>query len=95
MLFGTCSTSTHFYTYRWWDRTTPGDKLEFARDRLAASFLWGVGLTSEPQHGYCRLQITKAIQVISVIDDVYDVYGTLEELELFTKVVERFVFLSF
>lgn len=74
---------------RWWDRTTPGDKLEFARDRLAASFLWSVGLTSEPQHGYCRLQITKAIQVISVIDDVYDVYGTLEELELFTKVVER------
>ncbi|KAK1375192.1 Monoterpene synthase [Heracleum sosnowskyi] len=74
---------------RWWDRTSPGNKLEFARDRLAASFLWGVGITSLPQHGYCRLQITKAIQIISVIDDVYDVYGTLEELELFTKVIER------
>ncbi|KAL8112903.1 hypothetical protein AgCh_020276 [Apium graveolens] len=73
---------------RWWDRTRPGNKLEFARDRLAASFLWAVGITSLPQHGYCRLQITKAIQIISVIDDVYDVYGTLEELELFTKVIE-------
>lgn len=59
---------------------------------MAASFLWSVGITSEPQHGYCRLQITKAIQIISVIDDVYDVYGTLDELELFTDVIERFVF---
>ena len=50
-----------------------------------------MGITSEPQHGYCRLQITKAIQIISVIDDVYDVYGTVDELELFTKVIERFV----
>ncbi|XWS16611.1 hypothetical protein CRYUN_Cryun34aG0104600 [Craigia yunnanensis] len=33
--------------------------------------------------------LTKVIAMTSVIDDIYDVYGTLEELVLFTKAVER------
>lgn len=35
--------------------------------------------------------LTKAIAIITVIDDMYDVYGTLAELELFTDAVERLV----
>lgn len=32
---------------------------------------------------------TKLVSLITVIDDVYDVFGTLDELELFTNVVDR------
>ncbi|URE19453.1 Myrcene synthase, chloroplastic [Musa troglodytarum] len=32
---------------------------------------------------------TKLVSLITVIDDVFDVYGTLDELELFTNVVDR------
>ena len=44
----------------------------------------------EPQIAYCRRILTITFALISVIDDIYDVYGTLEELELFVDAVERF-----
>ena len=58
-----------------------------------------MGFIFEPQFGYCRRMLTKLISLITTIDDVYDVYGTLDELELFTDAVDRLVvsvyFLSF
>jgi hypothetical protein len=32
--------------------------------------------------------------LITTIDDIYDVYGTMDELELFMDVVERFVYIN-
>ena len=56
------------------------------------NFLWTVGVIFEPQFGYCRRMLTKVNAMITTIDDdVYDVYGTLEELELFTDAVDRLV----
>ncbi|KAL5568212.1 hypothetical protein UlMin_024787 [Ulmus minor] len=74
---------------RWWKNTGVGQDLEFARDRLMENFLWTVGVGFEPQFGYCRRMSTQVNALITVIDDIYDVYGTLEELELFTDAVER------
>ncbi|TXG47887.1 hypothetical protein EZV62_027181 [Acer yangbiense] len=68
----------------WWRNTGLGEKLNFARDRLIEAFFWTVGVIYEPQFGYCRRILTKFGALITTIDDVYDVYGTLEELELFT-----------
>jgi len=36
-----------------------------------------------------RRNITVVIALVTTIDDVYDVYGTLDELEIFTNAVER------
>ena len=69
----------------------PGEKLSFARSRLVESFLWSTAAASEPQFGYSRIINTKVIALMTVIDDIYDVYSTLEELELFTDAVERLV----
>ncbi|XP_042981933.1 myrcene synthase, chloroplastic-like [Carya illinoinensis] len=74
---------------RWWNSTSLGENLSFARDRLMECFLWAVGVSFQPGFGYNRRMLTKFISLITVIDDVYDVYGTLDELELFTDAVER------
>ncbi|KAE8077315.1 hypothetical protein FH972_015887 [Carpinus fangiana] len=74
---------------RWWKSTCLGGKLSFARDRLMENFLWTVGVIFQTRFGYCRKMLTKINALITTIDDVYDVYGTLEELELFTDAVER------
>lgn len=58
------------------------------------SFLCGVGFSSEPQHGSFRLCITKVIIFIQVLDDVYDIYGSLDELEQFTNAVDRSVLIN-
>ncbi|KAL6328050.1 hypothetical protein AAG906_033318 [Vitis piasezkii] len=73
----------------WWRSTRLGEKLNFARDRLMESFLWTVGVIFEPQYGYCRRMSTKVNTLVTIIDDVYDVYGALDELELFTDAVDR------
>ncbi|KAK6138318.1 hypothetical protein DH2020_027902 [Rehmannia glutinosa] len=74
---------------RWHTKTRLAEKLSFARDRLVECFLWTVGFTFEPCFRYCRIMSVKFAVLITIIDDIYDVYGTLDELELFTEVVER------
>ncbi|GAY63749.1 hypothetical protein CUMW_228130 [Citrus unshiu] len=73
----------------WWKDKGLGEKLSFARSRLVTSFFWGMGMVFEPQFAYSRRVLTITLALITVIDDIYDIYGTLDELELFTNAVER------
>ncbi|KAK8630035.1 hypothetical protein V6N13_078846 [Hibiscus sabdariffa] len=77
------------YSSNWWRDTALGEKLSFARDRLMENFFWSVEYMSDPQFGNIRTSTTKVNALITSIDDVYDVYGTLDELELFTQAVDR------
>ncbi|KAJ0714569.1 putative R-linalool synthase [Helianthus annuus] len=74
---------------RWWRNTSWDKKLTFARDRLVECFLWTVGYSYMPGFSTGRREITKVNAMITTIDDVYDVYGTLDELEQFTDVISR------
>nr|CAD1822480.1 unnamed protein product [Ananas comosus var. bracteatus] len=74
---------------RWWSNLGLWEKLPFSRDRLAENYLWSVGWAFEPKYSTFRLAQTKANSLVTVIDDVYDVYGSLDELELFTEAVDR------
>lgn len=48
-----------------------------------------MGMAAEPQFSYTRKMLTIAVALIAVIDDFYDVYGTLPEVELFTDAIQR------
>ncbi|GKC52658.1 terpene synthase 10-like protein isoform X2, partial [Tanacetum coccineum] len=70
------------YASRWW-KNTCWEKFGFARDRLVENFMWSVTENYLP-HFEGRGVMTKVNAMITTIDDVYDVYGTLHELEQFT-----------
>ncbi|XP_021732097.1 tricyclene synthase EBOS, chloroplastic-like [Chenopodium quinoa] len=74
---------------RWWKDLELSEKLSFARDRLMECFFWGIGTLPKPELSSGRKALTKVFKFITIIDDIYDVYGTIDELELFTNAIER------
>ncbi|XP_058762450.1 probable terpene synthase 11 [Vicia villosa] len=74
---------------RWWKELGLIDKLTFARDRPTECFFWTVGIFPEPCYTNSRIELTKTICILDVIDDIFDNYGTLDELILFTDAVKR------
>nr|AGB05614.1 sesquiterpene synthase 5 [Valeriana officinalis] len=74
---------------RWWSEFNVAEKLPFARDRLVECYIWILGVYFEPHYRLARSILTKVIVLASVIDDIYDVYGTIEELLLFTDAIQR------
>ena len=74
---------------RWWRNTSWDTKLTFARDMIVENFLWTVGFSYLPNFSRGRRTITKVAAMITTLDDVYDVFGTLGELEQFTDVISR------
>ncbi|KAG8386209.1 hypothetical protein BUALT_Bualt03G0125200 [Buddleja alternifolia] len=74
---------------RWWKALNFKNKLPFARDRLVEDFFWAVSDYFEPQYHFSRIFLTKAIAMITVVDDIYDRYGSMDDLHLFTDAAER------
>ncbi|OAY68971.1 Terpene synthase 10, partial [Ananas comosus] len=62
---------------------------ENEKDRLMENYLLSVGYAFEPKHSMFRLAQTKANSLIAAVNNVYDVYGSPDELELLTKAVDR------
>ncbi|KAL9668852.1 hypothetical protein QQ045_006392 [Rhodiola kirilowii] len=74
---------------KWWKKLGFKKDLSFARDCLVISFLWGITASPDPQYEACRKALTKIVAFIYTIDDIYDIYATLEEVELFTHAFHR------
>ncbi|CAA2990414.1 (-)-germacrene D synthase [Olea europaea subsp. europaea] len=77
---------------RWWKALEFGKILPFARDRMVECYFWILCVYFEPEYSLARKILTKIIAMVSIIDDIYDVYGTLDELKLFTDAIEMWDF---
>lgn len=66
------------------------EELSFARDRAVEGYIWALGVYYEPKYSLARIMLAKVIALATVLDDMYDIYATLDELQLFTEAIERF-----
>nr|WHL34558.1 terpene synthase 2 [Aquilegia viridiflora] len=73
---------------RWW-KDLGLYEMDFFRDRILEHYFWSLGMVPEEQFGRFRVGLAQVTTLITVIDDIYDVYGSLDELVLFTAAVER------
>ncbi|XP_013644819.1 1,8-cineole synthase 1, chloroplastic-like isoform X1 [Brassica rapa] len=77
------------YASSWWKETCLVNHLPFVRDRIVENYFVAVGIIYEPQFGNARRIISIVNALVTTIDDIYDIYGTLEELEIFTAMVDN------
>ncbi|CAA6675704.1 unnamed protein product [Spirodela intermedia] len=75
---------------RWWKEHGLAHKLSFVRDRAQEFFLWTAGIFPQPSFSRSRIELTKSVGMCHLLDDLYDRYGSLEELTLFTDAIKRF-----
>nr|AIC76501.1 terpene synthase [Prunus campanulata] len=74
---------------KWWKELGLAKELKFARDQPVKWYIWSMACLTDPKLSEERVELTKPISFIYLIDDIFDVYGTLDELILFTEAVNR------
>ncbi|XP_034698596.1 (3S,6E)-nerolidol synthase 1-like isoform X4 [Vitis riparia] len=74
---------------RWWKDLGLTEELKFARDQPLKWYMWPMAIIPDPRLSEQRIELTKPISLIYIIDDIFDVGGTLDELTLFTEAVNR------
>ncbi|MED6213494.1 hypothetical protein PIB30_093972 [Stylosanthes scabra] len=76
-------------TTKWWKKSEFATKVPYARERIVELYSWPFAMNSEPKYSIFRGVMGKVLQWITLTDDTYDVYGTIEELELLTLAFKR------
>ncbi|OMO57318.1 hypothetical protein CCACVL1_25843 [Corchorus capsularis] len=71
----------------WWKDLNFKEKLPFVRDRLLENYFFALGGSLELQFPKARRNIAKFCFVATAIDDIFDTYGSLDELEKFTEAI--------
>ncbi|XP_042444123.1 (3S,6E)-nerolidol synthase 1-like [Zingiber officinale] len=73
----------------WWETLGLARELKFARDQPSKWYTWSMTVLSNPKFSSYRVALTKVIAFVYLIDDIFDVYGSLDELELFVKAMNK------
>ncbi|XP_058072974.1 beta-cubebene synthase-like [Magnolia sinica] len=73
----------------WWKEMNLIAKLPFSRDRVVEGYFWTVGVYFEEHYSRARMIMAKLIAFTTVMDDIFDLHGTLAELEQLTAAIER------
>ncbi|XP_020416962.1 (-)-alpha-pinene synthase-like isoform X2 [Prunus persica] len=74
---------------RWWKEVDFEKTLPFARDRIVEIYFWVMAVYFEPHYSAARNFLNKLLALGTLMDDIYDAFGTFDELEIFTEAIGR------
>ncbi|CAI9756556.1 unnamed protein product [Fraxinus pennsylvanica] len=72
---------------KWWKDLGLAQQFKQARNQPLKWYTWSMASLIDPSMSEQRLELTKSITFIYIIDDIFDLYGTPEELTVFTRAV--------
>nr|GMC83781.1 (3S,6E)-nerolidol synthase 1-like [Ipomoea batatas] len=75
--------------FKWWKELGLSEELKLARNQPLKWYIWSVAMATNPTLSRQRIEITKPTSLVYIVDDIFDVYGTLDELILFTEAINR------
>ncbi|KAF5736607.1 casbene synthase chloroplastic-like [Tripterygium wilfordii] len=73
---------------RWFEDLKLTSRYSYPRARIAEIYMWTNAVYFEPQYRSAQIMLTKIVKLISIIDDTYDSYATIDELRLLTDAIE-------
>ncbi|KAI9083080.1 hypothetical protein K1719_034984 [Acacia pycnantha] len=74
---------------KWWNKLDVQRNLSYARNRIVELCFWILTVYFEPKYSKARSFMTKVIGLLTIVDDTFDAYGTIDELELINDAVQR------
>jgi (3S)-linalool synthase len=64
-------------------------EIPVARDQVLKWYTWSMIILQGSSFSRYRVVVTKIIAIAYVVDDIFDLVGTLEELTVFTDAVKK------
>ncbi|XP_011096134.1 tricyclene synthase Oc15, chloroplastic-like isoform X1 [Sesamum indicum] len=75
---------------KWWNELGLAKEIKLARNQLLKWYTWSMSiLIDDFSLSLQRVELTKSIAFVYLIDDIFDVVGTLDELTIFTEAVNK------
>lgn len=75
---------------RWWNDLGLAQELKLVQVQPLKWYMCTTALLTDPSFSEERIELAKPISLMYIIDDIFDLYGTINELTLFTEAVNRF-----
>ncbi|KAL2343917.1 hypothetical protein Fmac_005202 [Flemingia macrophylla] len=74
---------------KWWKELGLTKDLKFARDEPIKWYMWPMACFPDPRFSELRIELTKPLSLLYIIDDVFDFGASVDDLTLFTDAVKR------
>ncbi|KAM3309678.1 hypothetical protein ACQJBY_030770 [Aegilops geniculata] len=73
---------------RWWMDLGLAQEIPAARDQVLKWYMWPMTVLEGFSFSRYRIEITKIISMVYIVDDIFDLVATQEELSLFTEAIK-------